>query len=87
MNIGKGSLFTVERDEFESDTLTALADFLSVKTADWQRQIAHNPLDKRGFSTSRTSGKQNSFGHVKRAILPATLLLGQLGSSGEQKVR
>jgi hypothetical protein len=40
MNIGKGSLFTVERDEFESDTLTVFADFLGVKTACWQRQFA-----------------------------------------------
>ncbi len=64
INIGKDSFFTAERDEFEPDAHTALADFLSVKTAGWQCQILHNPFDERSLSTSRTSGKQNSFSHT-----------------------
>jgi glucosamine 6-phosphate synthetase-like amidotransferase/phosphosugar isomerase protein len=49
-----------------ADTLAAMANFLRVKTAGWQCQILHNPLNQRGLSTSRTSGKQNSFSHTTK---------------------
>jgi hypothetical protein len=66
--VGKDRLFSFERDEFESDAYTALADFLSVKTARWQCKIPHNPLNQRGLSTSGTSGKQNSFAHTTHFV-------------------
>ena len=35
IHIREYSLFTAERDDFESDALPALADFFSIKTAGW----------------------------------------------------
>src|SRR5436190_17133711 len=57
--MGEHSLFTSERDDFESDARTTLADFLGIKTAGRSRQLIHDPLDQRRLSTPWTTREQN----------------------------
>src|SRR6266566_5146163 len=59
INMGEHSLFTSERDDFESDARTTLADFLGIKTAGRSRQLIHDALDQRCLSTPWTTCEQN----------------------------
>ena len=59
----KHSLFLVERDDLESNTLTAFTDFLGVKTARRPRELLHDALDQRRLSGSRPTSEQNFFRH------------------------
>lgn len=64
INMGKDTLFAVERDNFKTNAHAALADFLGIKTAGWEHEIVNNMLDQCGLPTSGTPRKQNSFSHI-----------------------
>src|SRR5262249_1185821 len=64
IHLCKHSLSTRKRDDFESDTMAALADFFRIKTARRQRELLHNALDQRRLSASGTSSEQNLSIHL-----------------------
>src|SRR6266566_719093 len=68
INMGEHSLFTSERDDFESDARTTLADFLGIKTAGRSRQLIHDALDQRCLSTPWTTCEQNFVVHVTTCV-------------------
>ena len=57
--MGKHRLFTSKRDDFESNTLSTLANFLGIKAAGRQRQLVDHSLDQRRFPGSRAASEQD----------------------------
>ena len=57
--MGKHRRFTIERNDFEADTLAMLADFFGVKPAGRQLELVHDALDQRCLSTPWTTCEQN----------------------------
>ena len=49
----KHSVFTVQSDNLESDTLAVLANLLCVKTAGWRYDLVHHSLDESRLAASR----------------------------------
>jgi hypothetical protein len=63
--MSKYSLFSVERHQLESDACAGFAHFLRVKTAGWQRQLVHDPLDQRRLPATGTTREQNFRRHTR----------------------
>src|SRR3989442_7641248 len=64
INVSEHGLFTVKRDQLESDARTGFAHFLGVKTAGSQRQLADDALDQRRLSAPRTTCEQDFSDHI-----------------------
>jgi hypothetical protein len=59
INMEEHSLFTSERDDFESDARTTLVDFLGIKPTGRSRQLIQDALDQRCLSTTWATCEQN----------------------------
>ena len=64
INVSEHGLFTVKRDQLESDARTTLAHFLGVKTAVRQRQLVNDTLDQRRLPAAGTTSEQKFSDHL-----------------------